>query len=93
MPEIRYRTHNIYYAAYLVYSGNNCIDVVPSDVKKDFFEFGFDWIEDIKELETAFFSDGSMVEPRAYTKTVAQLRDLLNKRKNAEFLKNPTTYK
>lgn len=93
METVKYTTHNMYYAAYLVYMGFECIEVMPSTYKEGFYDFAFAWIGDVKSYETNFFSQQGIVEPRAYTKIVATLRDMLNARKNADLAKNPPVYK
>lgn len=93
MPEIRYTTHNMYYAAYLVFMGFECVGVVPSTHKVGFYDFGFNWISDVKSFESEFFNRQAQVEPSDYIKIVSQLRDMLNKRKNEDLAQNPPVYK
>lgn len=81
MPEIRYTTHNMYYAAYLVFMGFECVGMQPSTYKAGFYDFGFEWIGDVKSYETNFFNNLGRVEPRAYTEIINNLRDMLNNKR------------
>ena len=71
----------MYYAAYLVFMGFECVEIVPSTHKVGFYDFGFEWIGDVRSYETNFFNNKAQVEPSDYVKIIAQLRDMLNKRK------------
>lgn len=91
--EVKYLTHNLHYAAYLVYIGAEPIDVIPSDYKAGYYDFAFKWIGNVKEYETNFFEGKAIVEPRRYIKITGQLRDMLNKYKITDVASGKVMYK
>jgi len=91
--EAKYLTHNLHYAAYLLYCGGECVGVVASDYKPGLYDFAFKWIGNVKEYETNFFSNQATVEPRQYVKAIANLRDILNDHKAKAVAKGELMYK